>query len=78
MQSVMIFKHLQPAILVETLVYMVVGLIFFGLAIWIMEKLTPFSIRKEIEHDQNVALGIIIGAVIIGIAIILSSVLGSP
>ena len=39
---------------------------------------TPFSVKKEIEDDQNVSLGIIIGAVIIGISIIIAAVISSP
>jgi hypothetical protein len=35
--------------------------------------MAPFSVHKEIEEDQNVALGIIIGAIIIGIALIISA-----
>jgi hypothetical protein len=49
------------------------GLILFALAFWIMAKVSPFSIRKEIEEDQNMALGIVIAAVIIGIALIVSA-----
>jgi uncharacterized membrane protein YjfL (UPF0719 family) len=45
----------------------------FGLAFFVIEKLSPFSTRKEIEEDQNVALAILIGSVIIGIAIIVAS-----
>jgi uncharacterized membrane protein YjfL (UPF0719 family) len=37
----------------------------------IMGKATPFSLRKEIEEDQNVALAIVIASVIIGIALII-------
>ena len=33
----------------------------------------PFSMRKEIEDDQNTALAIVIGAVILGLAIIIAS-----
>jgi uncharacterized membrane protein YjfL (UPF0719 family) len=33
----------------------------------------PFSVKKEIEEDHNTALAIIIGALIIGIALIISS-----
>ncbi len=73
-----IFKSLKPGELIETLVFTLIGLMFFGLAIWIMEKVAPFSIRKEIEEDQNTALGIIMGAVIIGIAMILSAVMTAP
>jgi uncharacterized membrane protein YjfL (UPF0719 family) len=35
--------------------------------------MTPFSLRKEIEEDQNVALGVVLGAVVIGIAIIVAA-----
>lgn len=59
--------------LVTTLIFVVIGLVFFGIGFFIMDKLTPFSIRKEIEEDQNTALGIVIGAVLIGIAIIIAA-----
>ena len=36
-------------------------------------KVAPFSVRKEIEEDQNTALGIIIGSMIIGLAIIIGA-----
>lgn len=61
-------KHLAP-----TLIYTFVGLAVFGVAFWIMCKVSPFSIQKEIEQDQNVALGVVMGAVILGIAIIVAS-----
>jgi putative membrane protein len=63
---------------VATSIFTTLGLVFFGVAFFAITKLVPFSMRKEIEQDQNVALGIIIGAVIIGIAIIISSILGAP
>ena len=39
----------------------------------VLVRVCPFSIRKEIEQDQNISLGLIIGAAIIGIAIIISA-----
>jgi putative membrane protein len=51
-------------------VFTIIGLILFGLAFFIMGKVTPFSLRKEIEEDQNIALAIVIASVIIGIAMI--------
>jgi putative membrane protein len=57
----------------ETIAYTVFGMLIFGLGVWLMDKLTPFSIRKEIEDDQNTALGVVMGAVIIGLAIIIAS-----
>lgn len=54
-------------------VYSVLGLLIFGITWMLIVWLTPFSIRKEIEDDQNTSLGIILGAVIIGIALIISA-----
>lgn len=58
---------------VASLVFALLGIVVFGLAFWIITKIVPFSIRKEIEDDQNTSLGIVIGAVIIGLAMIISS-----
>ena len=54
-------------------VYVLIGLVFFAWAFWVICKVTPFSVRKELEEDQNTALGIVIGAVIIGIALIIAA-----
>lgn len=70
--AVVKFDDLLPVIL-TTLIFVVIGLVFFGVGFWLFSLLTPFSIRKEIEEDQNVALGIVIGAMLIGIAIIVAA-----
>ena len=59
--------------LVSSLVFTIVVLFFFVLAFVLIQKVTPFSIRKEIEEDHNTAMAIVIGAVIIGIALIVSA-----
>lgn len=59
--------------LTTTLIAVVVGLAFFAAAFWVITRVAPFSIRKEIEEDQNTALGVIIGAVILGLAIIIAA-----
>ncbi|HMV81035.1 MAG TPA: DUF350 domain-containing protein [Leptospiraceae bacterium] len=71
----LVHENLKGAVIVETLLYTAIGLMVFALAIWIMNKVVPFSLRKEIEEDQNTSLGIIIGSVIIGIALIISAIL---
>jgi uncharacterized membrane protein YjfL (UPF0719 family) len=58
---------------VGSLVYSTVGLVMFAVAFLIINKAVPFSIRKEIEDDQNTSLGIVIAAVILGIAMIVSA-----
>ncbi len=64
---------LQMAQFIETIVYVILGMVVFGVGFRIVEKVTPFSIRKEIEEDQNTSLGIIIGSVILGLAIIIAA-----
>lgn len=68
---------LSPAvrIFIQTVGYTFFGLIVFAFAYWAMVKVTPFSIRKEIEDDQNTALAIVIAAVILGLALIISAAL---
>lgn len=57
----------------SSLVFTAIGLAFFAAAFWIICKVVPFSVRKEIEDDQNTSLAILIGSVIIGIAIIIAA-----
>lgn len=60
--------------LLSTVAYSMIGLLFFGLSFLLMRAVIPFSIRKEIEEDQNVALAVVMGAVLIGQAIIIAAV----
>lgn len=55
----------------SSVLWALLGLLLFALAFWVMGKVTPFSLRKEIEEDQNVALAIIMASVVIGIAMII-------
>jgi len=58
---------------VSSAVFAGIGLAVFGIAFWIIKMVAPFSMKKEIEEDQNVALGVIIAGVMIGIALIISA-----
>ena len=60
-------------VIVTTLVFVFIGLIIFALAFLIIAKAAPFSVRKEIEDDQNIALAIVIGSVILGSALIIAA-----
>jgi uncharacterized membrane protein YjfL (UPF0719 family) len=60
-------------VFVTTLVFVVLGLIIFALAFLVIAKATPFSVRKEIEEDHNVALAIVIASVILGSALIIAA-----
>ena len=65
-------ESLLPLV-ITTIVFVILGLIVFALAFLVIAKATPFSVRKEIEEDQNVALAIVIAAVILGSALIIAA-----
>ena len=65
-------EHLIQAV-VQSAIFSLVGVIVFGLAFLAIAKVLPFSLRKEIEDDQNTALGIVLGSVILGLALIISA-----
>ncbi len=68
-----ILIDLRPLAMLSTVIYACIGMALFGGALFVIQKVTPFSIRKEIEDDQNIALGIILGAVVIGLSIIIAA-----
>jgi uncharacterized membrane protein YjfL (UPF0719 family) len=59
--------------ILTTVIFALIGVFFFAVAFWIIVKISPFSIRKEIEDDQNTSLAILIASVIIGIALIIAA-----
>ena len=46
-----------------TVIFVAIGLIVFAIAFLIVVLVAPFSVKKEIEEDQNTSLAIIIGAI---------------
>ncbi len=59
--------------MLSSISFVLIGLIFFALTFKGLGAVVKMPIRKEIEEDQNTALGIIIGSVIIGISIIIAA-----
>ena len=63
--------HWAP--MIAALVYATIGLVIFGLAFIVVDRLTPYHLWKEIIDEKNSALAIVVGAVAVGISIIVSS-----
>ncbi len=60
-------------VFLNTVGYTIFGIIIFGLAFTVIVKISPFSIRKELEADHNTAVAILIASVILGLAIIIAA-----
>lgn len=59
--------------LLNAIVYSLLGIVIFVLAFVIIDKLTPYHLWKEIVEDKNVALAVLIGAMSIGMCIIIAA-----
>lgn len=73
-----VFNEISLSGIFSTFIYSFLGLVLMLIAYGVIEKMTPFSVRKEIEEDQNTSLGIIIGSMMLGIALIISATIMSP
>lgn len=72
-----LFANVLLPEVVSTIVYFLLGLVLFILSFLIIELITPFSVNEELTKNKNVAVGIVMGAFIIGLAILLSGVIRS-
>lgn len=70
-----VFSAIALSEVVSTILYSILGVIILGACWWVITKLSPFPIVKEIETDQNVALAILIGSVFVALSIIIAAVI---
>lgn len=69
------FSAIQAAELISTVFYTFVGVALMG-AVWkVIDWMTPFSIVREIEKDQNIALAVLIGFLFLSISVIIAAVI---
>ena len=63
----------HPGYILNAVVYAVLGIIIFTLAFIIIDKLTPYDLWREICEQRNTALAIMVGAMSIGVCIIIAA-----
>jgi putative membrane protein len=63
----------HPGYVLNAVVYAVLGMVIFALSFVVIDKLTPYHLWKEIVEDKNVALAILVGAMSIGMCIIIAA-----
>lgn len=69
-----ILNQIVVADVVSTIVFTFIGVLMMGACWWAINKISPFSVVREIEQDQNVALAIIVGSIFLSLSIIIASV----
>jgi putative membrane protein len=58
---------------VTSIVFSIVGLVIYIIGFFVLDKLTPYALWKEICEKQNVALSILVGSGAIGLALIVAA-----
>ncbi|MGI9471976.1 MAG: DUF350 domain-containing protein [Rubripirellula sp.] len=59
--------------LFAAIVFSIVGIVVFFLVLLLMDKVTPFSIIKEIIEEHNQAVATIVAAIVVGISLIIAA-----
>lgn len=59
-----------------SVIYSLIGLVVFVAGFYVIRLILPYDVHKEIEVDQNTALGIVIGSFILGLSIIIAAAIG--
>jgi putative membrane protein len=59
--------------LVAATVFAALGILIFVLSFLLIDRVTPYNLWKEIVEDRNVALATLLGAVSIGVCIIIAA-----
>lgn len=60
-------------ILINSLIYALLGVVIFIVSFIIVDKLTPYDLWKQLVEDKNIALAIVVGAAALGICLIIAS-----
>lgn len=64
---------LKLGAIVGSVVFALIGVLIFWLCFVIIDKLTPYDLWDEIVEKQNVALGVVVAAMSLGICIIVAA-----
>ena len=57
----------------NALLYSFLGIVIFVVAFFVMDNFTPYNLWKEIVEEKNMALAILIGAMSIGMCVIIAA-----
>jgi len=66
-------EWLRPAAFFGSLLFALIGVVVFWISFIVIDKLTPCDLWKELAEKQNMALGIVVAAMSLGISIIVAA-----
>lgn len=66
-------EYLRPAALIGSVVYSVIGIVLLALFFFIIDKITPYDLWKELIENRNQPLATVVAAFCLAIAIIVAA-----
>ncbi|WP_287877029.1 DUF350 domain-containing protein [Acidovorax sp.] len=66
-------EWLRPAAFLGSILYALIGVVIFWLCFWLIDKITPADLWREIVEKQNQALALVVAAMCLGISIIVAA-----
>ena len=58
---------------INAAVFALLGIVIFVASFLVLDKITPYDLWKEIVVERNLALGVLLGAMSIGLCLIIAA-----
>lgn len=66
-------EWLRPASILGSILFALIGVVIFWVSFIIIDKITPYDLWGEIVEKHNLALGMVVAAMCLGISIIVAA-----
>jgi putative membrane protein len=66
-------EWLKPGAFASSIVFALIGVAIFWLCFIAIDKMTPYKLWEELVEKQNLALGIVVAALCLGISLIVAA-----
>ena len=66
-------EWLKPGVFFGSMLFALLGVGIFWLCFVIIDKLTPYNLWEELVEKQNMALGMVVAAMSLGISLIVAA-----
>ena len=64
---------MNPTVLLNSVIYAVLGILIFIVGFIIVDKLTPYDLWKQLIEEKNVAFAIVVGCATLGTCVIIAA-----
>ena len=59
--------------ILSALTFALIGIVIFSIFFLILDWVTPYDLWKEINEEKNLALGVLVGCMCLGICLIIAA-----